>query len=66
MNKHKAILNIGASIIGRVITLVFLILSRRLLIQYIGDEAVGLYSLFFKCNGHFINSGIWDGSSDYF
>ncbi len=46
MDKKKALLNVGVSIVFKVLVLVANILSRRFLIQYIGEEILGLNDLY--------------------
>ena len=46
MDKKKGILNIGTSIISKIILLLVALYMRRLLILYIGNEANGLNSLY--------------------
>ena len=46
MDKKKSILNVGISIVSRVVLLFVAIVVRRLLIQYIGNDVNGLNSLF--------------------
>ena len=45
MDKKRGLLNIGVSIIFKILLLLGSILVRRFLIQYIGNEANGLSSL---------------------
>ena len=46
MDKRKGILNIGTSIVSRIVLLLAAFFVRRLLIMYIGNEANGLNSLY--------------------
>ena len=46
MDKRKGILNIGTSIVSRIVLLLAALFVRRLLIMYIGNEANGLNSLY--------------------
>lgn len=46
MDKRKGILNIGTSIVSRIVLLLATLFVRRLLIMYIGNEANGLNSLY--------------------
>ena len=51
MDKKRGLLNIGVSIIFKILLLLGSILVRRFLIQYIGNEANGLSSLYISIIG---------------
>lgn len=51
MNKNKALKNIFTSIITKVILLILSLFLRRYLLLFLGQEAVGIYSLFISLIG---------------
>lgn len=46
MDRKRSILNVGVSIFFKIIILILSLLARRFLIKYVGNEAVGLFSLY--------------------
>lgn len=46
MDKKRSLLNVSIAIIFKVVILVASLLARRFLIQYVGNEATGLFSLY--------------------
>lgn len=46
MDKKKSIINIVISVISKIITMAIMIVSRKALLQYLGEEALGIYSLY--------------------
>ena len=51
MDKHRSVLNVTISIIFRVLTLVATLVTRRVLIRYIGNDMNGLNSLYLSIIG---------------
>ncbi len=46
MDKKRSVLNISVAITSEVILLIFSIILKRLLIDYVGNDANGVYSLY--------------------
>ena len=46
MDKKRSVLNISVAITSKVILLIFSIILKRLLIDYVGNDANGVYSLY--------------------
>ena len=51
MDKKKSVLNVGVSLVSEIILLITTLYVRRLLIQYIGNDANGLNSLYISIIG---------------
>ena len=51
MDKRKAIINITTSVIFKLIILVVSIFARRYLVNILGTEATGIYSLYISIIG---------------
>lgn len=51
MDKHRSVLNVTISLIFKVLTLIATLLTRRVLIRYIGNEMNGLNSLYLSIIG---------------
>ncbi len=51
MNKKKALINIGTSVIFKLLLLVVSIFARRYLVNILGTEATGIYSLYISIIG---------------
>src|SRR5690554_4795941 len=63
MDKKRALLNITTSLIFKVILLVITLLARRYLVNYLGNEANGLYSLFVSILGFLAVAELGVGSA---
>lgn len=63
MDKKRALLNISTSLIFKVILLIITLLSRRYLVNYLGNEANGLYSLFVSILGFLAVAELGVGSA---
>lgn len=66
MNRKKALINITVSIIFKLIILVLTLLMRRYLVQFLGNEAVGLFSLYTSVIGFLSIAELGIGSAIMF
>lgn len=63
MDKKRSILNVGISILFKILLLIGAILSRRFLIKYVGNEATGLFSLYTSIVGFLAVAELGVGSA---
>lgn len=63
MDKRKSVLNVTVSIVFRVLLFISAIITRRMLIQYIGNEANGINSLYISIIGVLSVAELGVGSS---
>ncbi len=63
MDKKKSVLNVSVAIVFKFVLLVGSLLARRFLIQYVGNEATGLFSLYTSIVGFLAVAELGVGSA---